>query len=434
MAITGFFYALVVATAGVSAIGFLGAGVPLDEKGTIVNHGGSIRLAASSTAQSPPLASAPRSAVPSIAGTGDPFFAALPVGKWASMASSSTIRRAVATFAPSYREYGSTGLASITQAWSGAAFNEETGEFFITGGGHFDSNFNGIVSANAETGVFGVPIQPTILTPEQVAAIKASWPPGKPWISWGQAMYPSHHYYDGKPAAVHTYGSIWYADGKVILAPGRIYNLATGAFQRFESHAGSPSGMGLQVGRRLIGVNQIVDDYWSLLQFDLDTRVESVSHFNVPYAPGIGAVYSFNGHTFACAIGTVLYFIRTDSPNKDFPAPVAWKFDVAKVKPDYLATILHPGKGWSAEEMANLQMNTMALDTDTNTLYIPSKDFSFFLTWKPLTGELGKVVVSGRGPAPQTNSAYGRLRYYPKRKSLVLVNSIDEPIYYLRLH
>lgn len=382
----------------------------------------------------PRPASVARSAVPFIAGTGDAFFAALPLGKWAAMASSSTIRRAVATFAPNYREYGSTGLASITRAWSGAAFNEETGELFITGGGHFDSNFNGIVSANVETGVFGVPIQPTVLTPDQVAAIKASWPPGNPWISWGQAMFPSHYYYDGKPAAVHTYGSIWYADGKVIVAPGRIYDLATGAFQRFESRAGSPSGMGLKVGRRLIGVNQIVDDYWSLLQFDLDTHAESVSHFSVPYAPGIGAVYSFNGHTFACAIGTVLYFIRTESPNKDFPAPVAWKFDVGKVKTDYVATILRPGQGWSAADMANLQMNTMALDTDANTLYIPSKDFSYFLTWKPLTGEVGKVVVSGGLPAAQANSAYGRLRYYPERKSLVLVNSIDEPIYYLRLH
>ena len=96
-------------------------------------------------------------AVPTLAGTGDAFFAALPVGRWVGMAASSTIRKAVAQFAPNYREYGNTGIASITRAWSGAGFDPETGTFYITGGGHFDSNFNGIVSANAETGVFGVP-------------------------------------------------------------------------------------------------------------------------------------------------------------------------------------------------------------------------------------------------------------------------------------
>ncbi len=386
------------------------------------------------TAMARPAASRTQNseAIPTLAGTGDAFFAALPVGRWVGMAASSTIRKAVAEFAPDYREYGNTGIASITRAWSGAGFDPETGTFYITGGGHFDSNFNGIISANAETGVFGVPIQPTVLTPGQVAAIKASWPPNNPWISWGQAMYPSPYYYDGKPGAIHTYGSIWYARGKVIM-PGRIYDLATRKFSHYETHAGSPGGMGLEVGRRLIGVNQIVDDYWSLLHFDLDTQTESVSHFGVPYEPGIGLAYSFNGQTFGCAIGNVLYFISTQTAQPAFGIPVAWSMDVTKVAPNYTATRLKPTNAWSAEDMAGLQMNTMALDTDKNILYIPSKDLRYFLTWKPLTGELGKVVVSGAVPVAQGNSAYGRLRYYPKRKCLVLVNSIDEPIYFLRL-
>lgn len=381
-----------------------------------------------------PLANrAPSSeAVPTLAGTGDAFFAALPVGRWVGMAASSTIRKAVAQFAPNYREHGNTGIASITRAWSGAGFDPETGTFYITGGGHFDSNFNGIVSANAETGVFGVPIQPTVLTPEQVTAIKASWPAATPWLGWGQPMYPNSVYDDGKPGAIHTYGSIWYAQDKVIL-PGRIYDLATRKFSSYETRAGSPSGMGLEVGRRLIGVNQIVDDYWSLLHFDLDKQTESVSHFGVTYVPGIGLAYSFNGQTFGCAIGNVLYFISTQTAQPAFGIPVAWSIDVAKVTPHYTATRLKVVNAWSAEDMAGLQMNTMALDTDNDILYIPSKDLRYFLTWKPKTGEFGKLAVPGAVPAPQANSAYGRLRYYPKRKCLVLVNSIDEPIYFLRL-
>lgn len=380
----------------------------------------------------PPAPGPSRGAPAAIAGAGDALFAALPVGQWAANSSTDTIRKAVQRFSPDYIEHGNTGLTALTDAWSGACLDPMTGRMYGQGGGHYDSNFNGVYGVDLETGACTLPVKPTILSNAQANEIRNSWAPHGGWVSWGQGVWPANTFYDGKPGAIHTYGSIWFVDGKMVM-PGRIYDLAAGTVELFASACGSPSNMGLRIGDRLISVNNLSDQYWDIVQIEYGTKTETISNFSVPYKPGIGAPYSFNGETYCCAIGSMLYFVKMDSPSVDFPAPLAWSIDATTVQQNYVATVQTPINPWSAADMTGCQMNTMALDTDTNVLYIPARDWSYFLTWNPLTAECGKVAIAGDLPPKTTNSAYGRFQHYAKRKCFVLVNSIDEPIYYIRL-
>ena len=389
---------------------------------------------------------------PPAAGSGDALFAALPQGAWASATQSQTIREAVARYAPDYREFGDTGITAITSAWSGAAFDPDSATFYIMGGGHHDSNFNGMVSLNAETGRAGMPIRPSILTASEVTAMKASWPSKMAWNDWGHATYPGYPppgrdarpypgylYPDGLPGASHTYGCMWYdASGKVINfnAFWSSYDVLRGKISSLTPHlfgARGPNNIGLKIGRRLFGVNTKVDTYWYMAQFDLATLTETPSEMSVPYQRGISAAYSFNSKTFGCAIGNTLYFVDTSPANTTFGVPTAWSVDVSRVATKYTARIIPVVDAWSPTDMAGVQTNTMAFDSDTGWLYIPSKDWRYFLLWNPRTGQCNKMNTSGGVPKTQINAAYGRLQYYSKRKCLVLVNSIDEPLYYLKL-
>ena len=422
-------------------------------------------LAANSDFTRPPIAApastnflapvgkaAPTERPVSLAGSGDKLYAKLPVGEWASASAYQTIRYALARYAPNYRDFGDTGITAITTAWSGAAFDPNTGTFYVMGGGHHDSNFNGIVSLSAETGLVAVPIHPSILTAAEVAAIKASWPSTNPWNDWGRAMYPGYEppgtrpgpyagyvYSNGLPGASHTYGCMWFdiATGRVIQLNSfwSEYDISTGKVVRLTLSPGGrgTNSFGLRVGSRLIGINTKSDDYWDFKQFDLKTRVETFCEMGVPYQPGIAAAYSFNSKTFGCAIGTRLYFVDTAPAAMTFGDPTSWFVDVKEVAAKYMAKVIPVVSPWSATDMIAVQSNTMAFDTDSGLLYIPSKDWSYFLIWNPLTGECNKMNVRGGLPKMQTNSAYGRFQYYAKRKCLVLVNSIDEPLYYLKV-
>lgn len=400
-----------------------------------------------------------------VAGSGDSLFAALQEGEWVSARDSQTIRQAISRYAPNYKDFGDTGITAITSAWSGAAFDPDTGTFYVMGGGHHDSNFNGIVSLNVETGLAAMPIHPSIITATEVAAMKASWPPNDPWNDWGHAMYPGYPppsprpgaypgyprtgrvsgpypgyvYPDGLPGASHTYGCMWYdASGKVINfnAFWSVYDIVGGKVSSLTPHNAAsrgPNNFGLKVANRLIGVNTKVDTYWYFAQFDLGTLTETSSEMSVPYQPGISAAYSFNSKTFGCAIGNTMYFVDTGPGNKAFGDPTAWSVDISHVTHKYTAKIIPIVNPWSDRDMAGVQGNTMAFDSDQQLLYIPAKDWSYFLIWNPATGECSRMSTRGGLPKTQVNSAYGRLQYYAKRRCLVLVNSIEEPLYYLKI-
>lgn len=377
-----------------------------------------------------PAPSAPGS-VPSVLGIGDQFFAALPAGRWASMAASSTIRKTVAQYAPNYREYGSTGLSAITRAWAGGAFDQATGWYYMTGGGHYDSNFNGIVSANVETGLFGMAIQPTVLTPQDVADIQGSW--GTAWLGWGQTKNGGNGLYaNGLPGGTHTYGSTWFDNGRVILS-NRVYTLSTKTLYSIpNSVMNNPSNIGVRTTKKLVSMNNISDDYWDIIQIDPVTLTEKVSHFRiVPVVDGHGEAYSFNGECHACAIGDVVYIINTNPRNTLFGNVIAWSIDLTEDKAGYDAKALTIVKPWTPEELVGIQGITAAFDG--TLMYIPSKDCKRLLTWNPRTGACGRISIPGPAPEPQDNPAYGRFQWYAKRNCFTLVNSIDEPIYYLRL-
>lgn len=377
-----------------------------------------------------PTGAAPEQPI-SVAGSGDALFAALSQAQWGSAHDSQTIRQALRRDAPGYREFGDTGVTAVTTAWSGAAFDPINGIEYVTGGGHHDSNCNAMFAANFETGAVKVCVQPSILTPAVVDEMKKSWPADNPWNSWDKGISPSYLYPDGRVGAVHTYGSIWYLRGKVVQL-GHFWTEydVIGGVQSFTGPVlghGSPNNLGVIVGDRLLSLGSKAYDYWGFRQYDTATRTETTSEMGVPYSPGSSARYSFSGSVFACAIGNDVYCVNPS-------LSVAWSFDVSRVQKTYVAKILTLQNPWSPPDATDLQMNTSAYDAHANLLYIPSKDFGYFLTWNPLTGACGKFSVKPPGlPKRQSNSAYGRLRYYAKRRCLLLVNSVDEPLYYLKL-
>ncbi len=102
--------------------------------------------------------------VTQLVGTGDAFYkahAATEKGTWSQMKDGRTVAAAVRAYMPPYIEYGA--ISGIMQAWSGGAYDDATGLFYGTGGGHGNSNFDGIYAYDDETGATALPLKPSVV-------------------------------------------------------------------------------------------------------------------------------------------------------------------------------------------------------------------------------------------------------------------------------
>ncbi len=371
-----------------------------------------------------------------IDGTGDAFYAAVaaePVNTWCSMAHSGTIVGPVQKLIDDGLYIDYTGKGAITEAYSGAAHDDATGIMAGAGGGHYDGNFNGSWVADLETGAFSIGTRPSLVTPAEKDAIVASWNANGGWLGWSQwGLWPSSVNADGRPGSIHTYNTLTILDN-VLYFQDRAHDLKTGSISVLPyGPRNLPNSFSVRWGRKHLVFAPANDPFrMALLDYDLGTRTDA--WLSYPYIPGQGGNINFSARTYGAVIGDSVYILKLDSDGSpQWVPPLAWRLDFSNLGE---TTFLTSGlkSAWSADDLAGVQQITYAFDDTENTLYIPARDFSYFLTWKPLTGECGKVVVANTPPPRKTNAAYGRFAFYKPRRTFVLVNSVDEPIYAIRL-
>jgi|GEM_PF-2231858 len=375
-----------------------------------------------------PIAREVGAAVRSLPGTGDAFYAGVKTTprQWTRMRDGQTIRAALAAH-PEFTIYGNP--AAITTAWSGGA--RRGAKFWGMGGGHYDCSFNGVYEVDLETGKTSIPIAPSRITPAQLTAIQESWKAkGGGWLGYSQmGIWPKIAPDDGLGPAIHTYQMAYVgADGSFALA-GRRYDMTTGKTATISAN-GSANANGAYWGKNYVGTNWAAG-YWDVTVVDTTQWTSKVVYLNWPYRGGAGANFNFDARTYITVVGNTLHAIKTSVANPEiWKAPIVWKvaLPMAETNNTDLNQPTFTGS-WSAEDMDGLQATTQVLDPETDTLYIPAKDWSYFLTWEPLKNRLGKVVLTGGMPPSQTNAAYGRLQWYVERGVITLINSIDEPVY-----
>lgn len=110
-----------------------------------------------------------------------------------------------------YDDHGGEGLYGVWRDWSGAAFDQETGNLHVNGGGHAGSSNNGLFSYDLERAKWRVSVPPTVLSPEMIQKI-LDGPCGVQWpgrVDWGTdcglASFWVDNYGVETPTSQHTW-------------------------------------------------------------------------------------------------------------------------------------------------------------------------------------------------------------------------------------
>lgn len=408
--------------------------------------------------------------VVNISGTGDALYAAVatqPVNTWIQATSFGMVKTFYdQSVAGGYISRG-TGGQSLTEPWCGGALRQYDANLYITGGGHYDGNWNGMGCINLESGVASLPVAPTTISDAQYAAIQASWTQSSAgYLEFKNGIYPSdedpftlntanpsagYNTVIGptitrgpKTKAFHTYGS-FFVKGNFVNIGGNVYDVSANDGYDAGVGGGAPNcdGCSGPDGKEYVTNGYVVS------QTDLTNFVYGGSnnagctineYMQYAYSPGQGSAIQHNSYTYSCVIGAKLYTVRVQNGLDDpvtYAAPLAWYMDLPLVSPGRSNNVTNITSTltsrWSAADMANLQFNTQAFDDVNNVLYLPAKDWGYFLWWKPLTGEMGKIVMANTGPTQRANAAYGRLGFYHNRQCFYLVNEWDQKPYLFRV-
>ena len=366
-------------------------------------------------------------------GTGDAFYKAhesTAKGTWSQMRDGQTVGAAVRAYVPPYIEYGA--LSGIMEAWSGGDLDEATGIFYGTGGGHLNSNFDGVYSLDFETGATALPLKPSVVDEATRQKIVASWKVRTGWYGFTEWNIWPENSQPGRRSSIHTYNMAFVVRNKFYLAD-HYYDLATWALTNVGT-PGAPNTNGVRWGNKIIGTNW--SGTFTMTMVDGDHGfAPTVGYLSYPYIRGQGSAINYSEKTYSVALDDRLYTLSLragfDDPVR-FPAPQAWWNPlpiIAGENPTTIITSTLTGPAWSQADMEACQFNTQVFNRKKGLVYIPFRDWSAFLTWNPRTGARGKVVVGGARPSQRENAAYGRLQWYAKRERIVLLDTIDEPLY-----
>ena len=385
--------------------------------------------------------------VTAVSGTGDSFYNAVLIpNRWYAMTDSQTIRDAVnQAVAAGWTNFGSSDFGEVTKAWSAGAPDFVATEFKGSGGGHLDGNFDGAYRLNFETGVAGILVMPNKVSLEYKNRIVASWNAATGnwygYTNWG--VYPSavpDELPNPRGGAIHTYGMPWVIDGTLIIAD-RMYH-ADGTYSTTPGNqTGASDTFGVTWGRKHIMLS--LGSEVGITMTDPDNGFAVTSGANsVEYSTGLGEYLKFSAFAHCCVVGNVLYTLsfRTYGEDATRHPPFFWSnslpVQAGDNNPATVRTLVNP---WSRSDWDGvLQSQTQAFDPSTGLMYVPARDWSYFLTLNPLTGECGKVTVDGGHPPKITTgggdiAAFGRFFYYPARACFVLINSTTEPIYAIKM-
>lgn len=125
----------------------------------------------------------------------------------------------------SFQDFGTEGIAGHFDDWVGAAFDDDTGRFWVQGGGHAGSSNNMLSCFDARTGLWSVAIPPTPVQ-KMPPTYATGGLGGYQFIvypdGFGSDNFVISRGGDGRTCAMHTYGGLIYTGGEVVRLRGGI--------------------------------------------------------------------------------------------------------------------------------------------------------------------------------------------------------------------
>lgn len=338
-----------------------------------------------------------------------------------------------------FRDWGVEGIRAHFDNWAGAAFDEATGRFFCFGGGHAGSSNNMLSCFDARTGKWSVAIPPTPVEKQPptyakrglVAYTQVSYPDGRVADNFVPMWSPAG---DGRPTAMHTYGGLVFvkvgATEYVVKLrggtgqtdePGSRYWLANlntrqwekgGAMVRpasgVEQHATLWNG---SIYWGMEGGQAADNQYWTVTRYDLALRKETGT-FGLKSARGV-AFGAWAG-VFSARIGAGKWAVGVASGYAGANGVVVIDLDTGATESEVAWTgALVPGTYHDATTTSAVWIE------EWGRLLLLDQVRGRWLEMDPRTG-VGTIARIVGAPPSGTNPVYGRLRYWPARKVVVL--------------
>ena len=400
-----------------------------DPKGTWVN----VKLEPSEKIIEPPLPATPLAATP-VASAPAPlekpvvvdfkaasFWDLLPTNTWVEVPNT-RLRQVEARLPAGFQELGDTGFTAIMSAWSGAAFDEATGRFYIQGGGHKDSNNNGLYEFDLETMKFRIIAPPTIITQADVEHAKASWKAGgRGWdgFDFGYEFHTDSNE-DGTPCVPrHSYGDICFVPGIGVVRGGQVhiwhYDVATGAATiGGDSADGQPTQWMIydKQTRKIFRCGPFGYEYRAYRIYDPFNKSQSGL-----IDPGLRNDEDWDESV--CQIGREVFWYNARR---------------------YVATAMNiDTKVWRS--LGHIDGPFFKDPPLAGQVYVEDLRLVLMLLRSGKLGAIdpktGRSFVYGTGGMPPqkrtANGLFGRIRYYPKRKCLAILPAVDENLRLIRL-
>ena len=353
-----------------------------------------------------------------------------PRGKWIEIPNTRCDQLAPA-LNRSFVERGNTGFTSIMSAWSGAAFDEASGKFWCFGGGHNDSNNNGLYEFDAEALKWRIAMQPSDYSDPVWNECNARYAAAK--VGLGNVNHPfdpkggANVWKDGKPVAQHSYGTMVYvpAIGVLMLRDGvRLYDpvSGTGKFVRsvLGGHPVENDSHSFYDGRTIYLMGVINGNYWAVLTYDPSTNEDlGPMHWRTPGDP---AKFNWAGTSSTQISGTRTMFFWNQQTS------VGWTIDFAT---GLAAAVPGVAGLFASDGIVTLchapQVGVVALLKSGETVII---DPASGATSNQGGLRMPAQTISNAG---MLNGTWGRFRYYRKRNALVLLAGTDENVRVFRL-
>ena len=376
------------------------------------------------------------------------------VGTWGTVPTSNTVpslnpnnNSALNPNFPAAAPWNGSGQSAIVVAWCSMA-TDPLGTLWLWGGGHADYGGNepyalNLVSA-APTWVMRRPPSGSLASPATDVAPDSS--------SAGIAASATGFFSDGRPRPPHTYGSHIYVPGKGMAVTNLLYCWP---------HVNGP--------QKAVYFNEATNDWGLLADY---TSLGNVTSYGVGscYDPTRNCVWFVSMGTYSMTKINVATGVTTRHGVVDnwVGEPVSLRYDASRDLIYAVSSGIH----------ASIQKRVVVFDPTNSTFYLPptytgtgpsgidSPNFGDgaawdeaggrFLLWRggladrtqigtltrptnPKTDSwvLGSISVSGANavtPTPAlTNHTFNRFEYITALGICVLINSINDPVYFFKL-
>ncbi len=310
--------------------------------------------------------------------------------------------------------WGASGCAGITAAWSGAIFDTTRDRLIIFGGGHNDYYGNELYAFDVGAGALARITDPGLPIASSCTASIA-----------GGTQPNSRHTYDGIEYIRHT-DQMFVFGGSLACGPGYfgddtwVFDFATMSWQAMAPSGPTPAAVAgiltaYDPNRRLIFLHDLAHLYAYDVETDAYTRLtSSADYFGYHLAATIDPVrrlFVIVGWDVAAERGTV----RTIdiSPTSDYQV-----VEVETTGGDALIGAIYPG---------------LDFDPTRGQVVAWGEDSPDVVYTLDLEARVWQATTYAGGPQPVGQGTHGRFRYAPAGGVFVLMNSVDDNVFVLRL-